>query len=256
MPPNSATAPVSQDKAFPKSSREEERPADSQKKQANIAALFGKPSPSFTDMSDEKVLQVVKWASIESGGHTAGSKVSIFRNKFMADFARENPSLVFEKATKKDIRARSLSAYEARGTEVVMETGDDLSGLLYVGPEKDDIQETEKEMEKQFSRQEAVEVVLSDGEQMVDVARVERAHDAQIGTRANGNANSAQAKVVAKKKAPKKHETKKHEREIDVEEDNSQNCEIATRTILKCGRWSEAQGGSNSKFSEAAGSRG
>ncbi len=193
-----ALAPVSQGKAFPKSSREEEeRPADIHKKQTNIAALFGKPPPSFTGMSDKKVLQAVKWAPIESGGHTAGSKVSFFRNKFMADFVRENPSLAFDKAAEKDIRARSLTAYETREAGVVVESGDGdaLSGFLFVGPEKDDIQETEKEKEKQSSSQ--VEPMINVVEEEVHV---------QPGKQTNESAKSAQAKVAAKRKAPKRLE--------------------------------------------------
>ncbi len=216
MPPNNAAVPASQPKAFRKSSREEERPADSQKKQTNIAALFGKPLPSFTGLSDEKVLQAVKWAPIESGGHTAGSKVSVFRNKYIADFVRENPSLVFDKATEKEVRARSLTAYEARDAGVLVETGDDLSGFLYVGPEKeDDIQETDKEMEKRRPNQGAVEVVLSDAEQMIDVAQVEGEEEAQPGMWAIENAKSAQSKIVAKK--PKKHF---REAELEVEDES------------------------------------
>jgi hypothetical protein len=200
MPPTGGAVPASHPKAFSKISREDERPADVHKKQTNIAALFGKPPPSFTGLSDEKILQTVKWAPIESGGHTAGSKVSAFRNKFMADFVRENPSLVFDKATEKDVRARSLNAYEARGTEVVVETGD-ASGLWYVGPEKDDILEIEKEMEESPPSQGSVEVSGNPKQFEDEVAGNERA-------------KSAQAKVVAKMKL-----AKKHEREVDVEGD-------------------------------------
>jgi hypothetical protein len=177
------SVPVSHAKAVPKSSREEERPADGQKKQTNIAALFGKAPPSFTGLSDKQVLQAVKWAPIESGGHTAGSKLSVFRNKFMADFVRQNPSRVFDKETEKDIRAQSLTAYEARGTEVVVESEDISSGLWYVGPEKDP-------------------------EQLVGGAQVEGDNEAD-GLRENESANS-------ETKAPKKHE-----REVDVEEDRT-----------------------------------
>jgi hypothetical protein len=182
MPPSGGAVPVSHAKAVPKSSREEERPADSQKKQVNIAALFGKAPPSFTGLADEKVLQAVKWAPIESGGHTAGSKVSVFRNKFMADFVRQNPSLVFDKGTEKDVRTRSLTAYEARGTEVVVESGDAASGLWYVGPEKDP-------------------------EQLDGAAQVERENEADV-LWENESARSA-----------KTRESKKHEREVDLEED-------------------------------------
>jgi len=182
MPPSGGAVPVSHAKAVPKSSREEERPADSQKKQTNIAALFGKAPPSFTGLSDEKVLQAVKWAPIESGGHTAGSKVSVFRNKFMADFVRQNPSLVFDKGTERDVRARSLTAYEARGTEVVVESGDAASGLWYVGPEKDP-------------------------EQLDGTAQVEQENEAD-GMRENESARSA-----------KTRKSKKQEREVVVEED-------------------------------------
>jgi hypothetical protein len=182
MPPSGGAVPVSHAKAIPKSSREEERPADVHKKQTNIAALFGKAPPSFTGLSDEKVLQAVKWAPIESGGHTTGSKVSVFRNEFMADFVRQNPSLVFDKETEKDVRARSLTAYEARGTEVVVESGDASSGLWYVGPERDP-------------------------EQLVGASQVEREEEAD-GLRENESAESAKTK-----------ESKKHEREVDIVED-------------------------------------
>ncbi len=184
MPPSGGAVPVSHAKALPKSSREEERPADVHKKQTNIAALFGKAPPSFTGLSDEKVLQAVKWAPIESGGHTAGSKVSVFRNKFMADFVRQNLSLVFDKGTERDVRARSMTAYEARGTEVVVESGGASSGLWYVGPE-------------------------NDPEQVVGEAHVEGGDEAD-GLRESESAKSAKTK-----------EPKKHEREVDVEEDRS-----------------------------------
>lgn len=183
MPAQSvAKVPVSHAKAVSKSSREEERPADSQKKQTNIAALFGKAPPLFTGLSDDKVLQAVKWAPIESGGHTAGSRVSVFRNKFMADFVRQNPSLVFDKETEKNVRARSLTAYEARGTEVVVESGDASPGLWYVGPE-------------------------NDPEQLVGASQVEREDEAD-GLRENESAKNAKVNTP-----------KKHEREVDVEED-------------------------------------
>jgi hypothetical protein len=212
MPSQSGTAvPASQPKAFSKISREEERPADSQKKQTNIAALFGKPPPSFTGLSDEKILQTVKWVPVESGGHTAGSKLSVFRNKFMADFVRQNPSLVFDKETEKDVRARSLNAYEARGTEVVVETGD-ASGLWYVGPEKDDIREIEKEMEERPPSQGTVEKVSGGPKELIGSANA--LDEVAERLRANESAKSAQAKVVAKMKA-----AKKHEREVDVEGD-------------------------------------
>ncbi len=208
MPPSGGAVPASQPKAFSKTSREDERPADVHKKQTNIAALFGKPPPSFTGLSDEKILQTVKWAPIESGGHTAGSKVSAFRNKFMADFVRDNPSLVFDKATEKDVRARSMNAYETRGTEVVVETGD-ASGLWYVGPEKDEICEIEKEMEERPPSQGSVEV-SGDPKQLIGSAN---ALDEGVGRlRANESAKSAQAKMVAKMKL-----AKRHEREVDVE---------------------------------------
>jgi hypothetical protein len=210
MPPSGGGVPASQPKAFPKGSREDDRPADVHKKQTNISALFGKAPPLFTGLSDEKILQTVKWAPIESGGHTAGSKVSAFRNKFMADFVRENPSLVFDKATEKDIRARSLNTYEARGTEVVVETAD-ASGLWYVGPEKDDVLEIEKEMEERPPSQGSVEV-SGDPEQLIGSAD---AVDEVAGRLwANESAKSAQAKVVAEMKL-----AKKHEREVDVEGD-------------------------------------
>jgi hypothetical protein len=89
----------------------EERPADPNKRQTSLPAIFGKPR-SFSGLSDEKVLKCVGWSPIASGGHTTESKVSVFRNKFMADFVRQNPKLVFDKDLEKEARADSLLAYE------------------------------------------------------------------------------------------------------------------------------------------------
>ena len=89
----------------------EERPADPNKRQTSLAAIFGKPR-SFAGLSDEKVLKCVGWSPIAPGGHTTESKVSIFRNKFMADFVRQNPKLVFDKELEREARADSLMAYE------------------------------------------------------------------------------------------------------------------------------------------------
>jgi hypothetical protein len=151
-------------------------------------------------------LKAVKWAPIESGGHTAGSKVSVFRNKYIADFVRENPSLLFDKATEKEVRARSQTAYETRDTGVLVEIG---SGSLYLGPEEED-KETEREVEKHLSREGAVEVALSDAEQMIDAARMEGEDEPQLDMLASEKAKTAQAKG------------EKHFREAEVEaEDES-----------------------------------
>jgi hypothetical protein len=98
------------DKNAPHAQREE-RPADPNKRQTSLPAIFGKPR-SFSGLSDEKVLKCVGWNLVASGGHTTESKVSVFRNKFMADFVRQNPKLVFDKDLEKETRAASLLAYE------------------------------------------------------------------------------------------------------------------------------------------------
>ncbi len=91
--PQSETVNVSKKpEPLPKTKRDD-RPEDPQKRQSSVAALFVKPPPSFTGLSDEKVLHMVNWAPVSSGGHTEGSKISVFRNKFMADFVRKNPTL-------------------------------------------------------------------------------------------------------------------------------------------------------------------
>jgi hypothetical protein len=111
--PGNSVIPQPPVETFPKS-RREERPSDPQKRQTTLPALFGVPKKSFMDLSDESVLKAVKWEPVASGGHTDGSKVSKFRNKFMADFVRSHPEFLLDKETEKQVRKDSYDAYVAQ----------------------------------------------------------------------------------------------------------------------------------------------
>lgn len=118
--------------------RANDRPADPQKHQSNLNAFFGKPVQSYEGKSDAEVLRLVNWAAVESGGHTLGSKLSTFRNTFMADFVRNNPNLLFNKELEKRVRAESKSAYDVyKAAQAKPEYDEDVvEDEWYQGPEE------------------------------------------------------------------------------------------------------------------------
>ncbi len=82
--------------------------------QQSLPALFGQPV-SFVGLGDLEVLGRAKWSPIESGGHSSTSAISNFRNKFIADYIRDHPTLSFsDKNVEKMVKAKSYEVYIAQ----------------------------------------------------------------------------------------------------------------------------------------------
>jgi hypothetical protein len=188
----------------PPKAKRDDRPEDPQKRQSSVAALFGKPPPSFTGLSDEKVLHMVNWAPVSSGGHTEGSKISVFRNKFMADFVRKNPNLVFDNETAKKIRAESLKAYEERQSDTqnnLEEFGSaEFSGLWLKGPEAEDAKMLNRNGEKEDEAHMACDdspAAAAAGEELRGNKREVAQEEGEL---PQMKLKAAQAKLLARKK--------------------------------------------------------
>ena len=106
--------------------------------QQSLPALFGQPL-SFVGLDDLEVLGRAKWPPIESGGHSSTSAISNFRNKFIADYIRNNPTLSLnDKSVEKKVKAMSFEAYNAqskakRSVEEAAAGGESLAAAEGVG---------------------------------------------------------------------------------------------------------------------------
>jgi hypothetical protein len=96
-------------------SRLVERPVAGNFFQPTLHAAFGKEQPIFDGMSDMEVLRKVGWTPVASGGHTVGSKVSHFRNNYMALYVRRNPNAAFTTDLEEEVKKDSHNAYVAAG---------------------------------------------------------------------------------------------------------------------------------------------